>query len=297
MSCLIGSICGRWKQHHTLVDQTCCQIGFWIGLCQSWGFWARSSHRWISKQWKWWQVQHISWRLWCKPSYHPSSSPSVQRKFKFQPDLQQISGALMTLGMSVKILLSLKSLEQGSMWAITWGQQDWTIILESLSREGSPSPTFFSNLPRRSQCLSSLHNQLLDWIKAWSINLFPSQINSSKTQFGPCIRTPGTMWHFVQKFFVERGLILQAVKGADVVYTDVWASMGQKEEAAKRRDLFKNFQVHLGETTSIELFLWAEESMHHQKYKILVHLLFCQKIPSARRYSINWPSRTFFCDY
>ena len=36
---------------------------------------------------------------------------------------------------------------------------------------------------------------------------------------------------------------LQAVKKADVVYTDVWASMGQKEEAQKRRDIFKNFQV------------------------------------------------------
>ena len=36
---------------------------------------------------------------------------------------------------------------------------------------------------------------------------------------------------------------LQAVKGADVVYTDVWASMGQKEEAAKRKEVFKSFQV------------------------------------------------------
>ena len=35
----------------------------------------------------------------------------------------------------------------------------------------------------------------------------------------------------------------QAVKGADVVYTDVWASMGQKEEAAKRRSIFAKFQV------------------------------------------------------
>jgi len=36
---------------------------------------------------------------------------------------------------------------------------------------------------------------------------------------------------------------VQAVKGADVVYTDVWASMGQKEEAARRKEIFKSFQV------------------------------------------------------
>ncbi|XP_058780745.1 ornithine carbamoyltransferase, chloroplastic [Vicia villosa] len=36
---------------------------------------------------------------------------------------------------------------------------------------------------------------------------------------------------------------IEAVKGADVVYSDVWASMGQKEEAAYRREVFKGFQV------------------------------------------------------
>ncbi|KAK6939486.1 Aspartate/ornithine carbamoyltransferase, Asp/Orn-binding domain [Dillenia turbinata] len=34
-----------------------------------------------------------------------------------------------------------------------------------------------------------------------------------------------------------------AVRGADVVYSDVWASMGQKEEAAYRRQVFQGFQV------------------------------------------------------
>ena len=38
---------------------------------------------------------------------------------------------------------------------------------------------------------------------------------------------------------------MQAVKGADVVYTDVWASMGQKEEADERRKRFQGFQVRL----------------------------------------------------
>ena len=35
-----------------------------------------------------------------------------------------------------------------------------------------------------------------------------------------------------------------AIKNSDVVYTDVWASMGQKEEADERRRIFKDFQVN-----------------------------------------------------
>jgi len=34
-----------------------------------------------------------------------------------------------------------------------------------------------------------------------------------------------------------------AVRGADAVYTDVWASMGQEAEAATRRDLFSRYRV------------------------------------------------------
>ncbi|KAJ8476063.1 hypothetical protein OPV22_019790 [Ensete ventricosum] len=35
----------------------------------------------------------------------------------------------------------------------------------------------------------------------------------------------------------------EAVRGADVVYADVWASMGQKEEAAYRKQKFQGFQI------------------------------------------------------
>lgn len=39
---------------------------------------------------------------------------------------------------------------------------------------------------------------------------------------------------------------IEAVAGADVVYTDVWTSMGQEEEAAARLEAFKEFQINDG---------------------------------------------------
>jgi ornithine carbamoyltransferase len=36
----------------------------------------------------------------------------------------------------------------------------------------------------------------------------------------------------------------EAVVGADIIYTDVWASMGQEKEADRRKRDFKNFQVN-----------------------------------------------------
>ncbi len=93
---------------------------------------------------------------------------------------------------------------------------------------------------------------------------------------------------------------LSAVKGAQVVYTDVWASMGQEEEIAKRKIIFKDFQInakllansapgvlvmhclpaHRGEEITDEVmdsknsivFDQAENRMHVQK-AILIKLL------------------------
>jgi ornithine carbamoyltransferase len=38
--------------------------------------------------------------------------------------------------------------------------------------------------------------------------------------------------------------VAQAAEGASVVYTDVWASMGQEAEAAHRREIFREFQIN-----------------------------------------------------
>ena len=92
----------------------------------------------------------------------------------------------------------------------------------------------------------------------------------------------------------------EAARGADVVITDVWASMGQEEEAQKRREAFQGFQVndeimsvakpdamvqhclpaHRGEGItaeilekhSTEIFDEAENRLHAQK-AVLVKLL------------------------
>ncbi|MBQ1243796.1 MAG: ornithine carbamoyltransferase, partial [Clostridia bacterium] len=38
--------------------------------------------------------------------------------------------------------------------------------------------------------------------------------------------------------------ILEAAAGSDVLYTDVWASMGQEDESEMRKKIFKDYQIN-----------------------------------------------------
>ena len=95
-----------------------------------------------------------------------------------------------------------------------------------------------------------------------------------------------------------------AARAADVVITDVWASMGQEDEAAQRRAIFAGFQIndevmkyaksdamvlhclpaHRGEEITAamleahadEIFEEAENRLHAQK-AVLVKLLAVRK--------------------
>ncbi|MBN1975759.1 MAG: ornithine carbamoyltransferase [Anaerolineae bacterium] len=67
----------------------------------------------------------------------------------------------------------------------------------------------------------------------------------------PGYELPADVWALGQKLAGESGSTLlathdprEAVSGADVVYTDVWASMGQEEETAARARAFAPYQVN-----------------------------------------------------
>ena len=92
----------------------------------------------------------------------------------------------------------------------------------------------------------------------------------------------------------------EGLKGADVIYTDVWASMGQEDEREQRKRIFQPFQVnrtlmrkastkalfmhclpaHRGEEVTDEVmdskqsivYDQAENRLHVQKALLLMHL-------------------------
>ncbi|NLE45477.1 MAG: ornithine carbamoyltransferase [Chloroflexi bacterium] len=118
---------------------------------------------------------------------------------------------------------------------------------------------------------------------------------------------PADVWQIGEQFAALSGSRLtstqdatEAVAGADVIYTDVWASMGQEDEVEERRKAFQPYQVnealveqanpdvivmhclpaHRGQEITDEVcdgphsVLWdqAENRMHAQK-AILVELM------------------------
>jgi ornithine carbamoyltransferase len=67
----------------------------------------------------------------------------------------------------------------------------------------------------------------------------------------PGYELPRDVWELGEQLALESGSRLlatadphEAVAGADVVYTDVWASMGQEDEAEKRVRAFASYQVN-----------------------------------------------------
>ena len=60
---------------------------------------------------------------------------------------------------------------------------------------------------------------------------------------------------------------LQAVSGADVVYTDVWASMGQKHEAEERLKLFQGFQVLFQMNSRIHMSIYNISFVSQERYR------------------------------
>jgi ornithine carbamoyltransferase len=66
----------------------------------------------------------------------------------------------------------------------------------------------------------------------------------------PQYKTQDTIWQCAHEFASKSGSIISytpdpytAVEGADIVYTDVWISMGQESEAEIRRSGFASYQV------------------------------------------------------
>ena len=51
-------------------------------------------------------------------------------------------------------------------------------------------------------------------------------------------------WASENGTFICTDNVLEAAQGADVLYTDVWASMGQEAEAEARKKIFKSYQIN-----------------------------------------------------
>ena len=88
---------------------------------------------------------------------------------------------------------------------------------------------------------------------------------------------------YKDKFIITEN-IMEAAKDSDILFTDVWASMGEEKEAEKRRIIFKGYQINdevmaiakpdamVFEEHANEIFEEAENRLHVQK-AVMVKLM------------------------
>ena len=132
-------------------------------------------------------------------------------------------------------------------------------VINGLSDREHPCQAFadFQTLAERGGGLHSLAGQTLAYVGdgnnvAHSLMLLAAKVGTDFRLTCPEGYDPNPeLWQAALGFAAETGAVLtlthdpvEAVRDADAVYTDVWASMGQEEEAAARALIFAPFQVN-----------------------------------------------------
>ena len=132
-------------------------------------------------------------------------------------------------------------------------------VINGLSDREHPCQALadFQTLAERGGGLHSLAGQTLAYVGdgnnvAHSLMLLAAKVGTNFRLTCPEGYDPNPeLWQAALGFAGETGAVLtlthdpaEAVRGADAVYTDVWASMGQEEEAAARALVFAPFQVN-----------------------------------------------------
>jgi ornithine carbamoyltransferase len=132
-------------------------------------------------------------------------------------------------------------------------------VINGLSDREHPCQALadFQTLAERRGGLDSLAGQTLAYVGdgnnvAHSLMLLAARVGTHFRLACPEGYDPNMeLWQAALNFAAETGAVLtqthdpvEAVQDADAVYTDVWASMGQEEEAAVRAQIFAPFQVN-----------------------------------------------------
>jgi len=121
--------------------------------------------------------------------------------------------------------------------------QIYTDAFTAAERWAGPNGDLFASLKGRK--VAFLGDTGFNMANSWILgaNLFGMKVSLG----GPASDGPGKM---IQMMAAKMGGSIhftsdpfEAVAGADIVYTDVWASMGQESEAAERKKRMMPFQV------------------------------------------------------